>query len=106
MDGGGSALSSPLNIIVEPLREEVEGSRVVEESLVIVPVVEVVRPFEDPFLTGVPFLGTSSFNLSMSINLFTNSLEFTGLEWVENLIFFNDYFTNIGGTINHICCIF
>ena len=70
---------------MEPVGEEVEDSCHDEETLVPLPVVEVVRLVDDPFLKGVPFLGTSSFTLSPSINLYTNNFNLSGLDWVEGL---------------------
>ena len=62
-----------------------EVSEEEEDPPVGLPVVEVVRQVGDPFLIGAPFLGTSSFTLSPSINLFTNQLNVLGLDWVDGI---------------------
>ena len=74
-------MSSPM----EPVSEEVEDNSHEEETMVPLPVVEVVIHVDDPFSIGVPLLGTSYFTLSPFINLFTKNLNLSGLDWVEGL---------------------
>ena len=67
------------------MSEEVEDNIEEEKATVPLPVVEVVKQVDDPFLKGVPFLGISSFTLSLSINLYAKFFNLSGLDWVEGL---------------------
>ena len=62
-----------------------EVSEAEHKPLVGLPVVEVIRQVGKPFLFGVPLPSTSSFSLSLSINLFANNLNVSGLDWVGGL---------------------
>lgn len=84
-EGGCTDPSSPPTTPTEPTNEAVDGSGAKEEHSEVLPVVEVVRKVGDPFLFGAPLLGISSFTLSLAINLFTNQLNFLGLDWVEEI---------------------
>ena len=67
------------------MTETVEVSKAEDKPLVGLPVAEVVRQVGEPFLFGVPLPGTSYFSLSLSINLFANNLNVSGLDWVGGL---------------------
>ena len=84
-EGGCNDLSSPPKTSKEPASEAADGSDAEEEHPVVLPMVEVVRYVGDPFLFGDFIPGISSFTLSPSINLFTNQLNVSGLDWVEGL---------------------
>ena len=79
------ALSSPPHIHVGVVDLEVDVASAKADHMVWVLVEVVTGPIMDPTLPDYMMSGIPSFCLSPSINLFTNFLNFLGMEWVEKL---------------------
>ena len=84
-EGENTEPSSPPILPVGQEIASVEGNEAEVEPPGRLLVAEVVRQVGEPFLVGAPFLGTSSFTLPSSINLFANHLNVSGLDWVDRI---------------------